>query len=116
MAFKPTFEHRSSGDSHHALEESRTITSPHEQGLERIRAEYLEMPDMRLRLEQVQRLCGIERSICEVVLDSLVDAKFLCVKSDGCYARLADGKVPPLRPSRADPDTPLRGMSRSTWS
>jgi hypothetical protein len=89
MAFKPTFEHRSAGDSHHALEERRTITSLQEQGLERIRAEYLEMPGMRLKPEQVQRLCGVERSICEVVLDSLVEAKFLCVKSDGCYARLA---------------------------
>jgi hypothetical protein len=104
MAFKPAFEHRSTGDSP-ALEERRTITSLHEQGLERIRAEYLEMPGMRLKLEQVQRLCGIERSICEMVLDSLVEAKFLFVKSDGCYARLADGKVPPLRPSRADLDT-----------
>ena len=89
MAFKPTFEHRPSGDSHHALEERRRITSLHEQVLQRIRAEYLEMPGMRLKPEQVQRLCGIERSICEVVLDSLVEAKFLCVKSDGCYARLA---------------------------
>ena len=35
---------------------------------------------MRLKLEQVQRLCGIEPSICKVVFDSLVDAKFLCVK------------------------------------
>jgi len=68
--------------------------SPYQQVLERIRAEYLEMPGMRLRLEQVQRLCGIERSLCKVALDSLVDAKFLCVKSDGCYARLADGRVP----------------------
>jgi hypothetical protein len=60
------------------------------------------MPDMRLKLEQVQRLCGIERSMCKVALDSLVNAKFLWVNSDGRYARLADGKVPGLRPSRAD--------------
>jgi hypothetical protein len=104
MAFNPNFEHRSPGDSP-VLEERRTITSMREQGLERIRAEYLEMPGMRLKLEQVQRLCGIERSICEVVLDSLVEAKFLCVRSDGRYARLADGEVPPARPSRADLDT-----------
>ncbi len=65
--------------------------SLHEQVLERIHAEYLEMPDMRLTLEQVQRLCGIERSLCQVALDSLVQAQFLCVKSNGCYARLADG-------------------------
>jgi hypothetical protein len=85
--------------------------SPYEQVLERIRAEYLEMPGMRLRLEQVQRLCGIERSMCKVALDSLVDAKFLCVKSDGCYARLAEGKVPGLRASRADLDTLTRGSA-----
>jgi len=65
--------------------------SLHQQMLERIRAEYLEMPGLRLKREQVQRLCGIERSMCEMALDSLVKSNFLCVKSDGCYARLADG-------------------------
>ena len=65
--------------------------SRQEQALERLRAEYLEMPGMRLKLEQVQRLCGIERSICQGALDLLVKANFLCVKSDGRYARLADG-------------------------
>jgi hypothetical protein len=64
---------------------------PHEQGLERIRAEYLEMPGMKLKLEQIQRLCGVERSICKMALNSLVDAKFLSVTSDGRYARRSDG-------------------------
>jgi hypothetical protein len=85
--------------------------SPYEQVLERIRAEYLEMPGMRLKLEQVQRLCSIERSMCKAALDSLVDANFLCVKSDGCYARSADGKVPGQRPSRGDLDTLTRGRA-----
>jgi hypothetical protein len=62
--------------------------SPAERLLERVRTEYLEMPGLRLKREQVQRLCGIERTICQTVLDSLVDAKFLCVKSDGHYALL----------------------------
>jgi hypothetical protein len=57
----------------------------HEQIKERLRAEYLEMPGMRLKLEQVQRLCGIEKSLCKEALDALVDAKFLRVKSDGSY-------------------------------
>jgi hypothetical protein len=65
--------------------------SLHQQMLERIRAEYLEMPGLRLKLEQVERLCGIERSICQGALDLLVKANFLCVKSDGCYTRFADG-------------------------
>ena len=58
---------------------------------ERVRAEYLEMPGLRLNAEQVQRLCGIERAMCLTVLHTLVDAKFLCVKADGQYARLTDG-------------------------
>jgi hypothetical protein len=60
-------------------------TSRYEQILERLRAEYREMPDMRLKLEQVQRLCGIEQPLCKVVLDALVEAKFLRVGSDGAY-------------------------------
>jgi hypothetical protein len=57
----------------------------HEQITERLRAEYREMPGMRLKLEQVQRLCGIEASVCKAALEALVDAKFLRVKSDGSY-------------------------------
>ena len=53
---------------------------------ERIRAEFLEMPGLRLKPEQVQRLCGVEQSVCKHVLDSLVDREFLCIKPDGAYA------------------------------
>ena len=58
--------------------------------LHRLRAEFLEMPCLRLTSAQVQRLCGIEREVCEMVLDALVKEKFLCV-SDGHYARLTTG-------------------------
>ena len=60
------------------------------------------MPGMRLTAQQVHRFCGIEKALCKVVLDSLVDAKFLCVKADGAYARLADGAVPSSRPVTGD--------------
>ena len=60
--------------------------------LQRIRAEFLEMPGMRLKPGQVQRLCGIESTACQMVLDVLVDEQFLCVKSDGHYARLTTGR------------------------
>ena len=53
----------------------------------RIRAEFLEMPGMRLTMQQVQRLCGIERTLCQTVLDALVEEKFLSVKPDGAYGR-----------------------------
>ena len=61
--------------------------------LERLRAEYLEMPGLRLRAVQVQRLCGIEPANCRLLLDALVDEKFLRVNTDGTYTRLSDGHV-----------------------
>jgi hypothetical protein len=59
--------------------------------LTRVRAEYLEMPGLRLTLEQAQRLFGVERALCRLLLEGLVDAQFLCVTSNGAYARLTDG-------------------------
>ena len=79
-------------------------TSPDPQLLERIRAEYLEMPGLRLRAEQVQRLCGVERTMCRMVLDTLLETNFLCMKSDGSYARLIDGEMPRPRPAKAELD------------
>jgi hypothetical protein len=60
----------------------------------RLRAEFLEMPGLRLKPDQVQRLCGVERTMCQMVLDALVDEQFLCVRSDGHYARLTTGHHP----------------------
>ena len=69
--------------------------------LERLRSEYLEMPGMKLRIEQVQRLCGIEPTTCKLVLDALVKAKFLCLRSDGTYVRLTEGNSAPPRQAKA---------------
>lgn len=52
---------------------------PYRQAFERIRAEYVEMPGMRLTAAQVQRLSGVDISICAVVLEDLVRAQFLHV-------------------------------------
>jgi hypothetical protein len=68
---------------------------------QRVHAEYLEMPGLRLTSAQVQRLCGIERAACERVLQELVDAKFLCVKPDGQYARLTEGCISRPRAAKA---------------
>ena len=51
--------------------------------LTRLRAEYLEMPGLQLTQGQVQRLCGLERAVCERVLDTLVDRRFLSLKANG---------------------------------
>src|SRR5262249_40866449 len=66
----------------------------------RVRAEYLEMPGLKLTAQQVARLCGIDGSLCRLVLDSLVEERFLCRKSDGMYVRLTDGELPRPRPAK----------------
>lgn len=68
---------------------------PHDALLQRIRGEYLEMPGLRLTLKQAQRLCGVEPALCQRVLNILVEAKFLSIKTDGTYARLTDGANSP---------------------
>ena len=68
---------------------------------ERLRVEYLEMPGMNLTVEQAQRLCGVERAECAMVLGSLVVAKFLYVKADGTYARFTGESNPRPRPAKA---------------
>ena len=44
--------------------------------LNRLRAEYLDMPGLRLNPEQAQRLCHIDRKICQMMLDALVNEQF----------------------------------------
>ncbi len=68
--------------------------------IERLRAEFLEMPGLRLNVTQIQRLCGVDETLCQKVLDALVDVKFLRVNHDGTYARLTDGLYP--SPTRAN--------------
>ncbi len=75
---------------------------PHNSLLKRMRAEYLEMPGLRLTLGQAQRLCGVERALCQAVLDRLVADKFLCVKADGAYSRLTDGEISRPRAPKTD--------------
>jgi len=69
----------------------RTLATSVDEWTDRVRAEYLEMPGLSLRAEQVQRLCGVEADTCAGVLDSLVEETFLRVKPDGVYIRVVDG-------------------------
>ena len=65
--------------------------SPYGRALDRIRAEYLEMPGVRLTPAQVQWLCGVELDICERVLEQLAAAGFLYWTDEGSYARVETG-------------------------
>lgn len=77
-----------------------------ERTLQRLRAEFLEMPGLRLTEDQVHRLCGVERPLCSEALDVLVRERFLCLKPDGSYTRVSDGLLPRPRPAKAAFDPP----------
>ena len=85
---------------------------PHHAILNRVRAEYLEMPGLRLTSEQTGRLCGVERALCQSVLDALVVEKFLCVTPDGRYARSSD-EVHGPRAAKADLRTSRHSLKAS---
>jgi hypothetical protein len=42
---------------------------PYQQVFERIRAEFLEMPGMRLTTQQLERQVGVDRTICQTVVE-----------------------------------------------
>ena len=69
--------------------------------LQRIRAEYLEMPGLTLTSEQVQRLCGVDRGLCQEVLETLVETGFLSMRPDGGYARYSNPDISRARPAKA---------------
>jgi hypothetical protein len=60
--------------------------------LGRVKAEYLEMPGLRLTPQQAQRLWGLDREICQALLGALVDANFLNRTRDGAFVRAGSGR------------------------
>ena len=70
---------------------------PYRTLVERVRAEFLEMPGLQLTLEQAQRFWGIDRAACREVFDSLIEIGFLCVRPNGMYGRVSEG-IDHLRP------------------
>ena len=59
-----------------------------QQLVERVRAEFLEMPGLRLTLPQAARLWGIDLLSCEAVVDALVKCEFLQRTATGAVARV----------------------------
>jgi hypothetical protein len=72
--------------------------------IRRIRAEYLEMPGLRLTPAQAQRLWGLTTRRCDALMRALMNARFLRRTRDGSYI-LFDANSPSpsteRRPDRA---------------
>jgi hypothetical protein len=58
--------------------------------LRRVRAEFEEMPGLRLTPAQATRMWGLEENACDTVINALVASSFLRWTASGSIAR-ADG-------------------------
>jgi len=55
--------------------------------LQRVRAEFLEMPGMRLTRAQARRLWAVDEASCDAILAALIDARFLVYSGNVAYMR-----------------------------
>jgi hypothetical protein len=53
----------------------------------RTKAEFLEMPGLKLTTEQATRLFALDRALCRSVLTTLVESGFLIQSKDASFAR-----------------------------
>ena len=53
----------------------------------RVRAEFVEMPGLRLTSRQAARLFALERELCARLLQHLTDSGFLWRTQDGAFLR-----------------------------
>jgi hypothetical protein len=59
--------------------------------LQRIQGEFAEMPGLRLTPAQAQRLWGLDRKVCDQLLEALVQANFLSQTRDGSFIKTDGG-------------------------
>ena len=62
-----------------------------------IRAEYMEMPGLRLTFWQAQRLWNLSEERCERALNTLIATGFLVQNGDACYTRPTSPTTTPTR-------------------
>jgi hypothetical protein len=53
----------------------------------RLKNVFLEDPGMRISAAEAARLTGVDVTTCDLILDTLVDARFIHRRADGRFAR-----------------------------
>jgi hypothetical protein len=53
----------------------------------RIQIEYIEMPDLKLTIPQLRRLCALPVDLCEAAVAELVRSGFLWRTAEGMFLR-----------------------------
>jgi hypothetical protein len=73
----------------------------------KIQIEYIEMPELKLTLAQIRRLCDLSDEVCEPAIAALQQTGFLWRQPDGTFVRRAFGRV--VRPEGAPFVDPVLG-------
>jgi hypothetical protein len=81
---QPLIEQPAVGAGNHSFDECDSLVR---RTADRVRAEFTEMADLRVTAGQLQRLVGVEKSLCTAVIDMLVDGGVLHATRDGQYVR-----------------------------
>jgi hypothetical protein len=55
--------------------------------LQRVRAEFLEMPGLRLTRAQARRLWALDEALCDAILATLVETRFLVHSGNVAFRR-----------------------------
>jgi hypothetical protein len=61
--------------------------------LDRVRAEFIEMPGLRLTVKQAQRMWSLDEQICLELFEALAEEGFLEQRRQGAYARVTSGRT-----------------------
>jgi hypothetical protein len=64
-----------------------STSDPQQDVVQRVRGEFLEMPGLRLTVEQARRLWRMTALECDHVLGALVAERFLARTRDGAFVR-----------------------------
>jgi len=66
----------------------RTTDAPADDLLRRLKAEFLEMPGLKLTMAQAQKLWALDPTSCSLMLETLVNVNFLWRTRDGAFMRV----------------------------
>jgi hypothetical protein len=81
-----------------------TYDLPADPLIERLKAEFLEMPGLKLTEAQAKRLWSLDATLCSGLLEKLVSTNFLFKTRDGAFMRIE--RAAPLRLSPATRSKP----------
>jgi hypothetical protein len=84
------------------LQTDRRNQATREQLLERVRAEFAEMPCLRLTGAQAQRLFGLRPDVCARIMATLVAERLIFLDADARYRALDD--APLMTPKERVPE------------